>query len=88
MQYIFTDPPPPSIVKAADVVSRWMDENGHEKWQLCDTCSRKYAYDADKYRKVISEIIAAWDADDPQEKNDLSDRLFKAISEAWILNNS
>ena len=37
--------PPPEIQKAARDLDRWMKENGHERWQLGDVCSREFVLD-------------------------------------------
>lgn len=36
---------PAEVREAALLVSNWMNQNGHEKWELLDVCSRQFEYE-------------------------------------------
>ena len=50
---------PDEIIQAANRVAHWMKQNGYDRWELADICSRDHAEELKAYREcgVTEEIL-------------------------------
>ena len=48
--------PPREVRLAAIKVSTWMKKKCQRRWQLDQVCDRRFAYDAERYRKTLKEL--------------------------------